>query len=133
MKIARATDADIEMALELAQALDDLAERYVPSAIASPIDERLEFDDRRQLVRVCEYLTGLADKGSLFRLAIGMSAVLDPKNNITDPNAELEDLRGQIADLRERMKAQAHAADIQANAILIDMRAIVARLEKRND
>ena len=92
MKIARATDADIEMALELAGAIDAMTQNWwpaMPSKIAHSDDyEPFDIDDSEQCTRVCKYLTELAGKGSLFRVVCGMAAVLDPKNNITDPNAD---------------------------------------------
>lgn len=43
----------------------------------------------------------------------------------------LSDLDSRTAALHERLQSQQRAADTQANAILTDLRAIVARLEKR--
>lgn len=91
MKIARATDDDILMAMELAAALESIAHAWDPSMprqIADPEDEPFDADDDQQCYRVCKYLIALNDRGSLFRVVLGMAALLDPKNNITDPSAD---------------------------------------------
>lgn len=115
MKIARATDADIEMALELAGALESLTDSAMPQQIENSDDgsyEPFDLEDRDQCVRVCKYLTTVAEKGSLWRVALGMSAVLNPKNNITDPNADtlepsprIQAMESALDELRQWVEA----------------------------
>lgn len=91
MKMAKASELDLEMAMELSQFVDELVNGYVPKHAMDEDDtdecECLDFDDRRQLVRVIEALTTIAKKGSLSRVTFGMVVVCDPRNELIDPDA----------------------------------------------
>ena len=94
MKMAKASQSDMDMAIELAQALDALTNRWSP-AMPLAIDqggegsaEDFDIDDEDQCRRVCEYLLKLANRASLFRVALGMAVLLDPQNQIVDPDAD---------------------------------------------
>lgn len=96
MKMARASQADIDMAMELANALEALSSRWgatMPDKIAKghrdeERDEAFCLDDPADCRRVCEYLIELARSASLFRVAMGMAVVLDPRNELLDPDAD---------------------------------------------
>jgi hypothetical protein len=95
MKMAKASEADLEMAMELSNALESLAGRWgatMPEKIAR-LDEGDEvegfsIDDEKQCRRVVEYLIGLTRSASLSRVTFGMTVLLDPRNKIVDPNAD---------------------------------------------
>jgi hypothetical protein len=94
MKMAKASEADMSMAIEMAQALDALTNRWTPM-MPEAIDqggeeenERFDIDDETQCRRVVEYLLELADRASLFRVVFGMAVLLDPQNEIVDPAAD---------------------------------------------
>lgn len=95
MKMAKASAADLDMAMELCNALDALTQRWsatVPEAIAKPNGEdESEFfnrDDREQCQRVMGYLLDLADRASLMRVVWGCAVMLDPANKCVDPSAD---------------------------------------------
>ena len=99
MKMAKASEADMSMAIEMAQALDALTNRWTPM-MPEAIDqggeeenERFDIDDETQCRRVVEYLLELADRASLFRVVFGMAVLLDPQNEIVDPAADHLSLR----------------------------------------
>lgn len=94
MKMAKASKADLDMAMELCNALDALTGRWsatVPDEIAKPDGdyeaEYFDRDDRDQCLRVLGYLLELADRASLMRVVWGCAVMLDPTNRCVDPNA----------------------------------------------
>lgn len=95
MKMAKATEADIAMAMELANALEALNSRCgatMPEKIAkAQCDDEAEgfsLDDDDQCRRVLEYLIRLTRSASLFRVVFGMTVLLDPANKIVDPDSD---------------------------------------------
>lgn len=95
MKMAKASKADLDMAMELCNALDALTQRWgatVPDEIAKPDggdeNEYFDRDDREQCQRVLGYLLELADRASLMRVVWGCAVMLDPTNKCVDPNAD---------------------------------------------
>lgn len=95
MKMAKASDADLHMAFELAGALEALAGQWgacMPAKIER-VDhdcetERFELDDHEQCKRVIEYLQALTRSASIFRVVHGMAVLLDPRNKMVDPDAD---------------------------------------------
>ncbi|AVQ84253.1 hypothetical protein [Variovorax sp. PMC12] len=90
MKMARASDADIDAALAVSRILEDLEKRYMPEA---PGEERqgiewFDRDDAEQCQRALGILLDAAAKGSIFRVTFGMAVVLDPRNELLDPAAD---------------------------------------------
>jgi hypothetical protein len=88
MKMARASEADIEAALKVTQILDDLDKRYMPS---EDDGEELEFFDRHdaeQCQKVVGMLLDVTRHTSLLRVVFGMAVVLDPRNELLDPDAD---------------------------------------------
>lgn len=95
MKMAKASEADMNMAIELTNALEALAGNwgaYMPEKVsrttAESDTERFDIDSHEDCRRVLEYLIGLARSASLFRVVFGMMVLLDPDNKIVDPDAD---------------------------------------------
>ena len=96
MKMAKASEADLEMAIELSNALEALAGRWgavMPEKVAKPQRdedeaERFSLDDEEQCRRVLEYLIRLTRSASLFRVTFGMTVLLDARNKIVNPDAD---------------------------------------------
>lgn len=95
MKMAKATKADLDMAMELTQALDSLTCRWGPSMpekIAKPEDghesEWFNDDDHEHCQRALLYLLELARGASLLRVVWGCAVMLDPANKCVDPDAD---------------------------------------------
>lgn len=91
MKIAKASEADLKMAMELMNALESL-ERYrtFPEGMRSDPDDYADFDaDNSEHCReVMEYLLKLTGGASLMRVVFGMAVLLDPANQCVDPAAD---------------------------------------------
>jgi hypothetical protein len=115
MKMAKASEADLRMAMDLCSALDLLGQRFIPcmpEAIEQlgPDDEREPFDsdDDAQCGRAMRHLLEIAERGSLMRVVWGMAVLLDPANRMVDSDA----------DTLERHPS--HAAAVAALKNLVD-------------
>jgi hypothetical protein len=93
MKMAKASERDLEMAMELSQFVEELVDGYVPRQACDPEDEDagstwLDYDDTEQMASVIQALIAIARKGSIFRVTFGMAVVCDPRNELIDPDAD---------------------------------------------
>ena len=96
MKMAKASDADMDMALELTAAIEALAQRWAPTMPAAAQRlrgddddaERFDQHDDEQCGRALRHLLEIANRGSLGRVVWGMSVLLDPRNQMVDPAAD---------------------------------------------
>lgn len=123
MKMAKASQADLDMAIELSNALEALADRWgatMPEKVAKPTGdeevERFELSDHDHCIRVIEYLQRLTRSASLFRVVFGMLVLLDPCNEIVDPEADTLEHHPKVEATRLAWEAacafiDAHAAD----------------------
>lgn len=93
MKMAKASNADIEVAMELCTALNSLncswpsLPRSMPGADDED-DHPFDRDDPAQCVQVLGYLLDLTERASLFRVVFGLAVMLDPRNMCVDPDAD---------------------------------------------
>lgn len=78
MKMARASKADLDAALDVSNIIEQLEQGYMPSTDESDDLERFDCDDREQCRRALNAILDAAQKGSLFRVTFGMTVVLDP-------------------------------------------------------
>lgn len=94
MKMAKATKEDMDMAIELCHALEQIGGRYtpcVPEAVKSceaDDDEYLDYENAEQCERVIQYLRALVNRASLMRVVFGFSVVLDECNRFFDPDED---------------------------------------------
>lgn len=115
MKIAKANKADLDMAVDLAAALDTLGHRWCPAMPegAEDVDqlgqnsgqEPFDRDDDEQCGRALRHLLDVANRGSLFRVVMGLCVVLDPRNKCVDPAADTIEHHPERAKLREALEA----------------------------
>lgn len=142
MKMAKASEADINMAMELCGAFDLLGQRFLPcmpEAIEQLGDddesEPFDRDDDAQCGRALRHLLDIADRASLMRVVWGCAVMLDPRNELIDPGADtiehhpdrqdsarlrwlLEDhadpaVRAQCRELIERLPVMGYGAATQ--------------------
>jgi hypothetical protein len=98
MKMAKASEADLNMAIEVCNALEALAGHWgafmpekINNATVECDNEPFDIDDHAQCIRVIEYLQQLARSASLMRVVFGMTVLLDPDNKMVDPDADTLD------------------------------------------
>jgi hypothetical protein len=87
IKMAKATEADLEMALKLQAALSSFANGYFPEALRQD-DDFFDEDDRAECKEAINYLLRLVRSASLMRVVFGAAVMLDPKNKLVDPDAD---------------------------------------------
>jgi hypothetical protein len=95
MKMAKATEADLQAATDLVNALEALNDRWIP--VMPEAIERLEGDresehfdlyDDEQCRRALTYLLNLSRQASIGRVVFGMLVLLDPLNKVVDPDLD---------------------------------------------
>lgn len=110
MKMAKASEADLEMAMKLANYCDAISRGHMPDALSLDAEsiEWLETSGNDQFERLREGLTRLLNQGSIFRVVFGMAVLCDPKNRAIDPDADtLEEHPYFVRAERERDELQA--------------------------
>ena len=94
MKMAKASEADLEMAMELCGAIDALTSSWptLPTGLCNPSpdepDETFDCDNDRQCGTVLRHLLAIAERASLLRVVWGAAVMLDPRNKLVDPEAD---------------------------------------------
>lgn len=93
MKMAKASEADLDMAIELCCAIDAITGNWptmpdwfdrMADGDAAPFD----CDDDGQCGMVLRYLIATAERASLSRVVWGMKVLLAPSNKVVDPDAD---------------------------------------------
>lgn len=127
MKMAKASKADIDMAMDLASVLDDIESGYFPLKLSDDQDseeaERIDTTDHKQYERLIDSLRRLLNRGSIFRVIFGMAVVCDPSNECIDPDAgtiehhpkrqQLEEQRDLLLSALEKCKFDSLNMSIQ--------------------
>jgi hypothetical protein len=102
MKMAKASEADLKMAMDLCTALESF-ERYrcFPEAMRPDPDDLAPFDaDNGEHCReAMEHLLTLVRSASLMRVVYGMAVVVDPRNEVVDPDADTLEVHPKFAAL----------------------------------
>lgn len=94
MKMAKASEADLDMAMELCGAIEALTSSWptLPSGLCKSADDEradaFDCDDDRQCGTVLRHLLAIAERASLMRVVFGCAVMLDPRNKCVDPNAD---------------------------------------------
>lgn len=139
MKMAKASQADIDMALTLSTFLDSIDKGYVPDA-ASIDSEKIEWlneDDGEQCSRIVRELKTIIGHGSFFRVAFGLAVLLDPANELVDPDADTIEHHPKRVQADEQIKAlgaqleSANTARRDAQALHQDALAATVAAEHR--
>ncbi len=87
MRMARASEQDIEVAQQTASFIESLQKGWAPEALDSA-DDDFDIDDPDQCQHALRKLLEINDQGSIFRVTFGMLVLLDPANKLIDPDAD---------------------------------------------
>ncbi len=106
MKMAKASDDDISLSIEIASIVDDLEKGHRPWRVFGEDDDKLwlDMDSVEDLRAVVEKIREIASRGSLFRVVFGMGVLLDPKNEVVDPDAYYLDIHPKFIALIEALQ-----------------------------
>lgn len=110
MKMARASKADLDAALDVSKIIEQLEQGYMPSSDESEDYERFDSDDREQCQRALRAILDAAAEGSMFRVTFGMTVVLDPRNELLDPAADTLELHPKLVAARAGVPPATDAA-----------------------
>lgn len=98
MKMAKASEDDINLSMEIGQIIEDLEKGLRPALVFGDEDREfwLDMDSTADLRAVVEKLIEIARRGSIFRVVFGMAVALDPKNEVFDPASDVLELHPKI-------------------------------------
>jgi hypothetical protein len=100
MKMPKASEADLKMALDLASMLEGFERGYFPPGDDGEADDfciDLGSHCQSAMDKILEKLT----EGSLFRVVFGMAVLLEPKNKAVDPDKYYIDHHPETIRARE--------------------------------
>lgn len=103
MKIAKASTADMGMALKLCSALEAMDRGFFPDGAEGDNDpEDFDRDDDAHCGQALRHVLDILQCGSIGRVIWGMYVMLDPENKIVDPDADtLEDHPETVAAMAD--------------------------------
>lgn len=88
MKMAKASEADMEMALKLCSALEAVDRRFFPEGSEGDNDpECLDMSNDAHCGLVLRHIRRIMQGGSIGRVIWGMHVLMDPANKLVDPDA----------------------------------------------
>jgi len=131
MKMAKASAADLDMAMDIANVLDDIERGFFPTKLQSDEDaeseqvEWIETAGHQQYDRLIFGLQKLLNKGSISRVIWGMAVVCDPSNECIDPDSdtiEHHPKRQQLEEQCDAMKAVVTALQSDQASRIVSMR-----------
>ena len=120
MKMAKPSDEDIRLAMDIARIVEDLEQRYRPELVFGEDDQELWLDTESidELQAVVEKIREIAARGSIFRVVLGMAVVTDPKNEVLDPNADTLELHPILLDALRDAKRYRHLRAVAPELLL---------------
>lgn len=122
MKMAKASQADLDLAMKITSALEAIERGLMPDAISEDDEaaEWFDIDDHRDCKRVLEHLLDESKKGSLARVTWGMFIICDEDSKILDPAVDHLALHPDLSDAgqmrKERDEALAKCAEWESKA-----------------
>lgn len=138
MKMAKASTADMEMAMKLCTALEWLERGDMPPDARAPDEEDnddFDSEDAEHCYRALKEVLGIVRSGSIARVVWGMYVLLDPANKVVDPDADtLEDHPDTVAAMKdaERMDWLADPANTVGN-VQLPTAAVTANIHSLRD
>ena len=96
MKMARATEQDLESALTVSRIIEELEKGYLPGDDNAEETEFFDQNDLEHCKRALDAILSAAHQGSIFRVTFGMAVVLDPRNKLLDPDADTLELHPDL-------------------------------------
>lgn len=108
MKMAKASMADLDMAMTLANYCDAISRGHMPDDLSEDEEmiEWLDSSDRERYARLLHGLQELLDKGSISRVIWGMVTICDRRNKCLDPDAdtlEIHPVHTKTAEQRDEL------------------------------
>jgi len=104
MKMAKASDTDMAMALKLCSALEAMDLRFFPEGAEGDSDpDDFDRDNDAHCGQALRHVLDILQGGSIGRVIWGMYVLLAPANKVVDPDADtLEDHPDTVAARKDR-------------------------------
>lgn len=96
MKMARASEQDLEAALTVSRIIEELEKGYMPGDDNAEETEFFDQDNPEHCKRALDAILSATHQGSIFRVTFGMAVVLDPRNKLLDPDADTLELHPDL-------------------------------------
>jgi hypothetical protein len=114
MKMAKASEADLDMAMKLVNYLDSIERRQMPDDLSEDDEsiEWLDYRDTEQYAKLIDGLCRLLNQGSISRVVFGMYVVCDPANKCLDPDADTLELHPELEKAAEQRDELLAAAEL---------------------
>ena len=111
MKMAKASQADLDAAIGICSALEAIDRGFMPEGFDTDDGDRADFDidDGRDCRNVLVHLLDLVGNGSIERVVWGMFILLDPENKLLDPNVDHLALHPDLSDAGQMRKERDEA------------------------
>lgn len=103
--IAKASTEDIEAAMDLVAVVDSIGRGYYPTINSEETETTPTYfsvQTRSHLMHLYELIKGIADRGGLFRVVLGMHAIL--RNDILDPDVDHLAIHPKFAAESKRLR-----------------------------
>jgi hypothetical protein len=113
--MAKASNEDLNMAMAIANVLEDIEKGYFPEMLGDGARSGIEWidtDSREQYSRLISWLKGLLEQGSIFRVVFGMAVVSDPANECLDPDSEMIEHHPKRLQLQQQKDSLLEAVEI---------------------
>lgn len=104
MKMAKATEADISAAIEVAQILDAIGKRFMPMCLCNSDDDDTEWfdiDSHDDCRKVIQKLLDIERGANVFRAAFGMAVLMDSANEVVDPDSDILEMHPKYRQIGE--------------------------------
>ncbi|WP_367154696.1 hypothetical protein [Methylomonas sp. HYX-M1] len=101
MNIAKASDSDIDMAIDLSRTLEDLESGFMPVSIATE-DETFDCKNHDDCHAALNLILSTLQRGSIGRVIWGMAALCDPESKILNPDSDIIERHPSLSDRQDR-------------------------------
>ncbi len=110
MKMARASETDLDLAQSISRIIEDLEKGFMPNPDDSEDIVWFDIDDHDSCKIVINAILEQAKRGSLFRVTFGMLVVCDPRNKLLNPDADYLEHHPAITDMGNELERETNAA-----------------------
>lgn len=134
MKIAKASQNDLEIGLAITSAIEACERGVMPADLCDDedADDYEDFDrcDPNKCFEVLNHILDIAGKGSLARVTWGMFILLDQENKLLDPNVDHLALHPELSDAGQ-MRKERDEALAKLDRAQAEIRALESKLLER--
>lgn len=110
MNMAKASNTDLNLALNITRIIDDLEQGYMPNPEDAKDLVHFDIDELDDCQRVIKAILAEAKKGSLLRVTFGMHVLCDPENTLLKPDSDILEPHPLISEMESDLQRETEAA-----------------------